>query len=549
MPDIDMDFDSRGRDEMIRYAAEKYGREHVAQIVTFGTIKARNAVRDAARVLGLPYGVGDRIAKAMPPLVMGRDTPLKYCFEPSEKYADGYKAAADLRAMYDADDDVRKVVDVAKGLEGLKRSDGIHAAAVVITKEPRHRVLADPAQARDRPGPRRRAGRHPVRDARHRGPRPAEDGLPRPAQPRRHHRHRRDGAGPAATPTSTSTRSPSTTWRRSSCCSGGAASACSSWKARPLRALMRKLRPTSFEDVSRAVRPVPAGPDGGQHAQRLRRPQERAQAGRVPAPRPRGGARRHLRPDGVPGVDDAGGPEGGRLHARRRRPAAPGMRQEEPRADRHRAGQVRRRCRALRLRALARHPPVRHHRAVRRLRLQQEPRLRLRPGRLPDGVPQGALPGGVPRLPAHQRQGHAREGGGVHRRVPGDGHPRAHARHQPVGDELRRPVARPRCPTTVDAARRRRPAPSVRAVGRAQRRRGPRRAAARSSATANGPYAELPRVRRPRARAGAQQARRRVADQGRGLRPARPHAPRPARRVRAHRRPPRSGAAASASSA
>jgi DNA polymerase-3 subunit alpha len=136
MPDIDMDFDSRYRDEMIRYAAERYGRDHVAQIITFGTIKARNAVRDAARVLGYPYGVGDRIAKAMPPLVMGRDTPLKYCFEEHPKYVDGYKAAAELRAMYDTDTDVKKVVDVAKGLEGLKRSDGIHAAAVVITKEP-----------------------------------------------------------------------------------------------------------------------------------------------------------------------------------------------------------------------------------------------------------------------------------------------------------------------------------------------------------------------------------------------------------------------------
>ncbi len=136
MPDIDMDFDSRYRDEMIRYAAEKYGRDHVAQIITFGTIKARNAVRDAARVLGYPYGVGDKIAKAMPPLVMGRDTPLKYCFEQTPKYADGYKAASELRAMCDADPDVKRVVDVAKGLEGLKRSDGIHAAAVVITKEP-----------------------------------------------------------------------------------------------------------------------------------------------------------------------------------------------------------------------------------------------------------------------------------------------------------------------------------------------------------------------------------------------------------------------------
>ena len=136
MPDIDMDFDSRYRDEMIRYAAERYGRDHVAQIITFGTIKARNAVRDAARVLGYPYGMGDKLAKAMPPLVMGRDTPLKYCFEQNPKYADGYKAAAELRAMYDADPDVKRVVDVAKGLEGLKRSDGIHAAAVVITKDP-----------------------------------------------------------------------------------------------------------------------------------------------------------------------------------------------------------------------------------------------------------------------------------------------------------------------------------------------------------------------------------------------------------------------------
>jgi DNA polymerase-3 subunit alpha len=136
MPDIDMDFDSRYRDEMIRYAAERYGRDHVAQIITFGTIKARNAVRDAARVLGFPYGLGDKVAKAMPPLVMGRDTPLKYCFEEHPTYIDGYKAAAELRSLYDTDPDVKRVVDVAKGLESLKRSDGIHAAAVVITKEP-----------------------------------------------------------------------------------------------------------------------------------------------------------------------------------------------------------------------------------------------------------------------------------------------------------------------------------------------------------------------------------------------------------------------------
>ncbi len=136
MPDIDMDFDSRRRDDMIRYAAQRYGRDRVAQIVTFSTIKARAAVRDAARVLGKPYAVGDRVAKAMPPLIMGRDTPLRACFEMEPKYEDGYKMAAELRAMYDADPDAREVIDVAKGLEGLRRQDGIHAAAVVITRDP-----------------------------------------------------------------------------------------------------------------------------------------------------------------------------------------------------------------------------------------------------------------------------------------------------------------------------------------------------------------------------------------------------------------------------
>ena len=136
MPDIDMDFDSRYRDEMIRYAAERYGRDRVAQIVTFSTIKARAAVRDAARVLGKPYSVGDKVAKAMPPLVMGRDTPLYACLDEHPKYLDGYKMASDIRQMYNEDPDAREVIEVAKGLEGLRRGDGIHAAAVVITKDP-----------------------------------------------------------------------------------------------------------------------------------------------------------------------------------------------------------------------------------------------------------------------------------------------------------------------------------------------------------------------------------------------------------------------------
>ncbi|MGI8492770.1 MAG: DNA polymerase III subunit alpha [Acidimicrobiales bacterium] len=150
MPDIDMDFDERYRSEMIRYATERYGWDHVAQIVTFSTIKARAAVRDAARVLGYPYGLGDRIAKVMPPLVMGRDTPLWACFEEHPKHLDGYKVATELREMYRADPDVAKVVDVAKGLEGLRRQDGIHAAAVVISAEPLTEYL--PIQRKPDPG-------------------------------------------------------------------------------------------------------------------------------------------------------------------------------------------------------------------------------------------------------------------------------------------------------------------------------------------------------------------------------------------------------------
>jgi DNA polymerase-3 subunit alpha len=136
MPDIDMDFDERYRGDMIRYAAERYGADHVAQIVTFSTIKARAAVRDAARVLGYPPQLGDQIAKAMPPLVMGQDLPLQACFEPMPGYEGRYAEATELRTLYETNSDVTHVIDTAKGFVDKRRQDGIHAAAVVITKGP-----------------------------------------------------------------------------------------------------------------------------------------------------------------------------------------------------------------------------------------------------------------------------------------------------------------------------------------------------------------------------------------------------------------------------
>ena len=133
MPDIDMDFDERRRADMIRYATEKYGEERVAQIITYGSIKAKAAVKDSSRVLGFPYALGDRITKAMPPAVMGKDISLKGAFDPANSR---YGEAAEFRALYEAEPDVRKVVDTAKGLEGLKRQPGVHAAGVILCREP-----------------------------------------------------------------------------------------------------------------------------------------------------------------------------------------------------------------------------------------------------------------------------------------------------------------------------------------------------------------------------------------------------------------------------
>jgi DNA polymerase-3 subunit alpha len=147
MPDIDMDFDERRRGDMIRYATEKYGEERVAQIITYGSIKAKAAIKDSARALGYPFAVGERITKAMPPAVMGKDIALSGIFDPSHQR---YNEATEFRALYDGDADVRRVVDTAKGLEGLKRQPGVHAAGVILCSEPLLDVI--PIWRRDQDG-------------------------------------------------------------------------------------------------------------------------------------------------------------------------------------------------------------------------------------------------------------------------------------------------------------------------------------------------------------------------------------------------------------
>jgi DNA polymerase III subunit alpha len=126
MPDIDMDFDERRRDEVIRYVAEKYGADHVAQIITFQTIKGKQGIRDAARVLGFPAMFGDRLAKMYPPAVLGREKSIE----------DALKESPELREAYQKEPEAHEVVETARALEGLRREDSVHAAGVVIADAP-----------------------------------------------------------------------------------------------------------------------------------------------------------------------------------------------------------------------------------------------------------------------------------------------------------------------------------------------------------------------------------------------------------------------------
>jgi DNA polymerase III subunit alpha len=133
MPDIDVDFDERRRGDVIRYVTEKYGDDRVAQIITYGTIKAKAAVKDSARVLGFPYALGDRITKAFPPAVLGKDISLSGIFDTEDPR---YGEAGEVRALYEAEAEVRQVIDTARGLEGLIRQPGVHAAGVIMSSEP-----------------------------------------------------------------------------------------------------------------------------------------------------------------------------------------------------------------------------------------------------------------------------------------------------------------------------------------------------------------------------------------------------------------------------
>ena len=291
MPDIDMDFDERRRDEVIRYASAKYGADHVAQIVTFQTIKGKQGIRDAARVLGFPPAVGDRLCKMYPTPVMGRDHPIE----------EALKLSPELAVAYEREPEAKEIVDTARALEGLRREDSVHAAGVVIGDAPLVRYLPLKLSKDSRDDSKRivtqfdmhgveklgllkmdflglrnlsviedtlrhlRAQRH---GARHR---------PRGTRRRRHLRDAPPGGDDRRVPDGVG----------------------------------RDAEP----DQAPGTRPVrgPDGPGGAvspwsleqRPAHRIRRTQARAEGGLLPASRPRDDPAGHVRRDGLPGAGDA----------------------------------------------------------------------------------------------------------------------------------------------------------------------------------------------------------------------------------------------------
>src|SRR5690606_7970571 len=133
MPDFDIDFCMDRRDEVIDYVARKYGRDRVSQIITYGTMAAKAVVRDAGRVLGFPYGFVDSVAKLVPNIL---GISLKDAMGEGKGGAGGEMASSDLIQRYNAEDDVRDLIDLARQLEDLTRNAGKHAGGVVIAPSP-----------------------------------------------------------------------------------------------------------------------------------------------------------------------------------------------------------------------------------------------------------------------------------------------------------------------------------------------------------------------------------------------------------------------------
>ena len=499
MPDFDIDFDERRRGEVIRYVTEKYGDDRVSMIVTYGTIKAKQAVKDSSRILGYPFAMGDRITKAMPAAVMGKDIPLKDLFDTEHKR---FGEGGEFRALYDADQDVKTVVDTAIGIEGLKRQWGVHAAGVIMSSEPIMDVI--PVMRREADGAIITQFDYPTCEKLGlikmdflglRNLTVLDDALINIANNR----------GEKIVLEDLELTDPATY----TLLQRGDTLGVFQLDGGPMRALLRSMQPDTFEDISAVgalYRPGPMGADS--HNKYARR-----KTGREPVVA--------LHPELAEALEEVLGETYGLIVYQEQVMAiaqqlagytlgqadllrrAMGKKKKEEldkQFETFSAGMTERGFSIGRDQDAVGHPGP-----VLRLRLQQGALGGLRAGVVLDGVPQGQLPGRVHGRAPDVRQGRQGQDGDLPQRVPPDEDPGAAARRQRVRGQLH-------------PGRRGHPLRPDRDPQRGlERRRADHRGAPRE-----GPIRRLRRLHGQGAAAGLQQAADRVAGQGRRLRLARP---------------------------
>ncbi len=380
MPDIDIDFSVRGRERVMRYVTEKYGRESVAQIVTFGKMLPRAATRDAARVLGFDYATGDRLAKLIPDPIMGRSPSFEECLKPGEP----------LRKAFDEEPDARRILDTAQGLEGIVRNSSIHAAAVVIADRPLTDIvplqLADAGTGEN--------GERSFRTVTQFSMKPIEEiGLLKMdflglrnldvIEDALDIIERSTGERPDWT------KVPLDDQKTYEMLARGDSIGVFQFESEGMREALKKVRPDEFNDLvalNALYRPgamdqIPVYAKGKHNPESISYPDERL----------RPILRVLQRGDPLPGAGDADLQGARGLLRRQGRRSAQGDRQEEPRRDGRAEARVRRGLPRLRHQARGDRVPLADQRKVGRLLLQQEPRRLLRADRLPHCLAEGQL--------------------------------------------------------------------------------------------------------------------------------------------------------------
>ena len=414
MPDIDVDFCFERRDEVIRYVREKYGADRVAQIITFGTLKGKAAIKDVGRVLDFTFAETDRIAKLYPGAEAGEGLPAR------AGARDGAAAARDARRGR------------ARARALRLRAPPRRAPAPRLEARRRHRHLR-PAAHRGRAalGRQGRRRRDAVHVHRRRGDRPHQVRLPRPedadagrgrraAHPRRARRRRSISDGCRSTTPSTY-----------KLLAGGDTVGVFQMESGGMRKLLTQLKPEPLRGPDRRPRALPSRPARQRHGRAFIKRKHGKETIRYLHPRARADPEGDLRRHRLPGAGDADRPGARRLLARRRRQPAPRDGQEEEGGDGSRARALPRRRRgAGHGRREARGRDLRPDGDLRGVRLQQDPLRRLRAHHLPDRLPEGPLPDGVHGRAAVARDGRHRQHLQEHRRVPRPRHRRPAARRE-----------------------------------------------------------------------------------------------------------------------